>query len=136
MTTWSLDNAAFVQGEEVAGPGQTERRQPRQVARGEGMLAVTKSFRWNGETFTAGRTRVVPDHPAALLHRTHFTAAWPGDSSPEVLRFLRLPLDGTDRSPVSRPRTPLFGLDYSASKGRESWRLPEREPTGNESWRL
>jgi hypothetical protein len=30
---------------------------------GAGMLEPIKTFRWRGETFTAGRTRVAPEHP-------------------------------------------------------------------------
>jgi hypothetical protein len=122
MTTWSLDNAAFVQGEEVAGPGQTQRRQPRQIARGEGMLVTRESFTWRGELYQAGITRVAPDADAAEEFPGFFTPAWGQDRSPEVLRFLKGRVGRLNRR-IRRGGVP-------------SWHLPEREPTGKESWRL
>jgi hypothetical protein len=56
------------------------------VVVGAGMLEPIKTFRWNGETFTAGLTRVSPAHPvcsseaAALL-----VPCWSKEDDPRVL---------------------------------------------------
>jgi hypothetical protein len=119
--TWSTANAPFIQGEEVSGPRPTRRRQPRRVVLGEGMLVVRESFEWRGELYQEGRTRVAPDHIAAVEFPGAFAPAWSEDQTPEVLRFL----EGR-----------VGQLERRIRHAGDSWRLPEREPMGNESWRL
>jgi hypothetical protein len=121
MTVLSTNNAAFISGEEVAGPGQTKRRQPRQIAVGEGMLVTRQDFTWRGELYRAGVTRIAPDHIAAEQFPGFFTPAWREDRSPEILRFL----EGR-----------VGQLERRIHDAGASWHLPKREPTGNESWRL
>jgi hypothetical protein len=103
MTVLSTDTPAFVSGE-VAGPSETKRRQPRQVLRGEGMLVVRESFDFEGQLYQAGRTRVAPDHEAAVKFPAQFLPAWRQDTSPEIMRFIDYALETIDCGQVRRPR--------------------------------
>jgi hypothetical protein len=95
---------------------------------GEGMLTPTSTFTFQGETYEAGVTNVVPEHPVARSeHARLLKPAYAKEASHEVLRFLeRQRAEGID--PQRPHRAPH---DYL---GRPSWRLG---PTpGREPWRL
>ena len=124
--TRSPVTAAFVQGIEVSGRRPTDRRKPRRILLGQGMVAPVENFEFEGELWEAGLTRCVPEH-RAVEHFPHlFRPCWSEDTSPEIVRFLDFAIDHIDRGRVRRPRPALFGLEYSGPaepKGRESWRL-------------
>ena len=85
----------------------TERQ--RRAARGEGMCECTKDFRWNGETFRQGLSRVAPE--------------WLRDR-PELAANFR-PLDASTRA-----------LYEQLGRGRKRGQLPRRDLADEEPWRL
>jgi hypothetical protein len=88
------------------------------VVVGAGMLEPTRTFRWRGETFTAGLTRVSPAHPvcsseaAALL-----VPCWSKEDDPRVLEVYERATgrrwDATSRASAPTRTTagsiPLYG---------------------------
>jgi hypothetical protein len=121
-------------GARVDGDGGARKRPPRvlrgRVLVGAGMLEPIKTFRWRGETFTAGLTRVAPTHPvcsseaAALL-----VPCYSKEDDPRVLEVYERATgrrwDATSRAnapartSVNSPsRTPLYGEPgYSSGPG-------------------
>jgi hypothetical protein len=85
---------------------------------GAGMLEPTRTFTWRGENFTAGKTRVAPEHPvcaseaAALL-----VPCWSKEDDPRVLEVYERATgrrwDATSRASAPTRTTagaePLYG---------------------------
>jgi hypothetical protein len=122
MNTWNGEQAAFHAYEEVAGP-RGRRNGVRNVAGGEGTLTPDRTFVWNGVTYTAGITRVAPDHPVTQSeYAVHLVPAYDREASWPIVQFLERQL--RERSRERR------GFVFPKRSRETSWRL------GSPCWRL
>jgi len=91
----------------------------RRVVRGEGMLQCVRDFRYAGEKFKRGKSRVAPE--------------WLSDKL-ELLRFFA-PCDGSTRETYQR----MLRRGQQGKPGRgtlPAGMLPARGGTGGERWRI